>query len=84
MGKETVGFRYCVNSLRILSRKKNPLNKTKGLTKSMNMNIWVVGTSNQLFIRGSYTKTKFSKIKFVTGKTPFFVIRILYSPFHLS
>ena len=29
----------------------------------MNMNIWVVGTSNQLFIAGSYTETKFSKKK---------------------
>ena len=31
------------------------------LTKIMNMNIWVVGTSNQLFRRSSYTDTKFSK-----------------------
>ena len=28
-------------------------NKTQALTKSMNMNIWVVGKSNQLFKRGS-------------------------------
>ena len=28
-------------------------NETPALTKSMNMEIWVVGTSNQLFIRGS-------------------------------
>ena len=28
----------------------------------MNMNIWVVvGTTNQLFIRGSYTEIEFSK-----------------------
>ena len=33
----------------------------------MNMDIWEVGTSNQLFIRGSYTETKFSKNKVVTG-----------------
>ena len=32
---------------------KAPLNKTAELTKSTNMGIWVVGTSNQLFIRGS-------------------------------
>ena len=31
------------------------------LTKSVNMYIRVVGTSNRLFIRGSYTETKFSK-----------------------
>ena len=28
-------------------------NETPTLTKSMNVEIWVVGTSNQLFIRGS-------------------------------
>ena len=33
-------------------RKKTPINKIPVLTKSMNMDIWVVGTSNQLFIRG--------------------------------
>ena len=32
---------------------KAPSNKTPARTKSTNMSIWVVGTSNQLFIRGS-------------------------------
>ena len=32
---------------------KAPSNKTPSLTKSTNMGIWVVGTSNQLFVRGS-------------------------------
>ena len=41
--------------------KKASSNKISALTKSMNMDIWVVGTMNQLFIRGSYTETKFSK-----------------------
>ena len=41
---------------------KAPLNKTLALTKSTNMDIWVVDTSNQLFIRGSEIETKFSKI----------------------
>ena len=36
-------------------------NKTTALTKSTNMGIWVVGTSNQLFIRGFLTKIKFLK-----------------------
>ena len=43
---------------------KAPWNKTPALTKSMNIwstNIWIVGTSNQLFTRGSETETKFSK-----------------------
>ena len=31
-----------------------PSNKTEALTKSKNMYIWVIGTLNQLFIRGSY------------------------------
>ena len=44
----------------------------------MNMSIWVVDTSNQNFLIGSYTETKFSKNKVVTGKTRFFVI----GPFH--
>ena len=34
-------------------REKASSNKTPALTKSRNMGIWVVGTSNQLFIRGS-------------------------------
>ena len=44
----------------------------------MNMDTWVIGTINQLCIRGSYTQIKFSKKKkkkkIVSGKTPFFVI----------
>ena len=31
--------------------------------KSMNMGIWVVGTLNQLFIKGFYTEIQFSKKK---------------------
>ena len=34
-------------------REKAVSNKTPALTKSTNMGIWVVGTLNQLFIRGS-------------------------------
>ena len=37
------------------------------------MDIWVVGTSNQFFIRDSYTQIKISKNKVVSDKTPFFV-----------
>ena len=33
----------------------------------MNINTWVGGTSNQLFIRDSSTETKFSKNKAVNG-----------------
>ena len=34
-------------------REKAPSIKTPALTKSTNTGIWVVGTTNQLFIRGS-------------------------------
>ena len=43
-------------SLKDTHRGKAPSN-----TKSMNMDIWVVGKSNQLFIRGSETETKVPK-----------------------
>ena len=36
-------------------------NKTQALTKSMIIDIWVISTLNQIFIRGSYTEIKFSK-----------------------
>lgn len=36
-------------------------NKTKGLTKSMNMLIWKIGAFNQLFLRGSHTGIIFLK-----------------------
>ena len=38
-----------------------PSNKTQTLTKSTNMDIWLIGTLNQLFIRGFYAQNKFSK-----------------------
>ena len=34
-------------------REKTPSKETSALTKNTNMDIWAVGTSNQLFIRGS-------------------------------
>ena len=40
----------------------------------MSRNIWVVAKLNQLSINGSYTATKSSKNRAVTGKTPSFVI----------
>ena len=42
-------------------REKAPSNKTLALTKITNIDIWVVGILNQLFITGSLTETKFSK-----------------------
>ena len=57
--------------LRILTGKKIPLNKTPALTEDMNMDIWLINTSNQLSVGDSYSETK---KKVVAGKTPFFVI----------
>ena len=71
-----MGTNNCFTSrlLRLLTGKKASSNKKPAFMKSMNMDVWVVGASNQLFIRGSYTETKFSKKnKVVTGKTPLFV-----------
>ena len=39
--------------IKVTHRENAPSNKTTALTKSTNMDIWVVGISNQLFIRGS-------------------------------
>ena len=48
-----------------VTHKENvPSNKTRALTKSMNMDIWVVGKLNQLFIRGLFTEINFSKNKY--------------------
>ena len=36
-------------------------NQTPAVTKSMDTDIWFIGTSSQLFLTGSETETKFSK-----------------------
>ena len=43
----------------------------------MNIGIPVIGTLNQLFITGSYTKIKFSK-KVVNSKTSFFAVGLFF------
>ena len=40
-------------SVKDIHREKAPSNKTPAITKSMNMGIQAVGTSDQLFITGS-------------------------------
>ena len=64
-------MKFCFKSLKDTHREKAPPNKTLALTKSTNMDIWVVGTSNQLFLK---LKQNFQKNNVVTGKTPFFMI----------
>ena len=46
-------FPSWVMVLKFTHREKALPNKTPALAKSMNMGIWIVGTSNQLFIRSS-------------------------------
>ena len=55
-------------------------NKTRALTKSMYMDIWVVGTLSQLFIRVLILKLSFLKSTIVSGKTPLFEIGPFYTP----
>ena len=43
-------------------RENAPSNKAKVFMKSMNMDIWVVSTLNQLFMKGPYDKINFEKI----------------------
>ena len=54
-------FKRIVRSSEDTHGEKAPSNRTLTLRKSRNMGIWVVGTSNQLFVRGSSTEAKFSK-----------------------
>ena len=48
-------------SIKDTHKEITPSNKTQALAKSMNVDIWVICTLNQLFIRGSYTQNKFTK-----------------------
>ena len=50
----------------------------------MNMDIWVVGTSNKLFIRGSYTETKLKKKSNYWQNSVLCDGSILHSPFSIS
>ena len=58
---QTRFVKYIFSLFKDIRREKLLPNKTPALRKSTNMGIWNVGTSNQLFIRGSFTETKFSK-----------------------
>ena len=46
----------------------------------MNTDIWVAGTSNQLFIRSSFTEPQFPPKKILAGNTPFFELDPLGTP----
>ena len=55
------GFMKLIYQFKDIHKENISSNKTKTLTESMNMNIWEIGTFNQLLIRDSYTPIKFSK-----------------------
>ena len=57
----TLFWRFIADHPKDTDREKAPLSKPLTLSKSMSMDVRVVVMSNQLFIRGSYTETKFSK-----------------------
>ena len=46
-------FLECFQALKDTHREKAALNKTPAFSKSTNMHLWVIGTTNQLFIRAS-------------------------------
>ena len=70
---------YIFLELRILTEKNHPQRNLQRL-KSMNMAIWMVGTSNQIFMRGLKLKQNFRKNKIVTGITPFFMKSPFFTP----
>ena len=65
---------FFIEILENTHRANIPSNKTEALTESMNMYIWAIGALNELFLRDSYTQTKFLKNEVVSGKSPFSVI----------
>ena len=48
-----------VKSIKDTLSENTSSNKTQALPKGMNVDIWVTGTLNQLFTRGSYTQMKY-------------------------
>ena len=54
-------FLLILSELKDTDRGNLSQNKTNVLAKSINIDILVVGTSNELFDRGSYTQLRFSK-----------------------
>ena len=72
-------------SLKDTHRKKEPSNKTPALTENINMGIWVVGTSNQLFNEILKLKQNLQKKYSSYWLNSVLCDRsILYSPFFLS
>ena len=56
VGKDEGNEFFAINNTHI---EEGPSNITPALTKSMNGDIWLVGTSNQLFTKSPVTETNF-------------------------
>ena len=50
----------------------------------MNIDIWVVGTTNEIFAKGSETEARFLKNELITGKMSFFVIGSFCTPIPIA
>ena len=70
----SINFKY-------IQREKAPSNKFPTLSKSMYRDMPVIGTSNQLSIRGFFQN--FRETKVLTGKTPFFMIGSFCTPYSI-
>lgn len=53
------------------------------LAKGMNLEIWVNGALNQLFIRGFDNRIEFSNKEVVRGQTPFSVKSSFCTPYSI-
>ena len=73
------GLQFVLRSIFIKDTHKEntPLNTTETLSKSMNMHLWAIGTSNQLFIRGSFPQTMFRKNEVVMTESPIYKVQQL-------
>ena len=53
MKSQKFPFQLVLTTFKDTDREEVPSNKSQALAKSRNRDIWVIGTSNQFFIRGS-------------------------------
>ena len=58
-------------------KENTPSNTTETLSESMNMYLWAIGTSNQLFIRGSSPQTMLWKNEVVMTESPIYKLQQL-------
>ena len=66
------------NFFKDTDRGKAPSNETPALAEITNMGIWVVVTTNELFLRVLKLKQNFQKNKYLLAKLSSFVVTILF------